>query len=86
MNHDSKLGSKIKRQISRFASHLGEGMDKVTRRFVGEMLYGMQASKDVKASEAARLDLEVVPGGGPLSSGLDHEQQRGGRQNIRRLR
>jgi len=55
MNHDSKLGSKIKWQISRFASHLGEGMDKMTRRFVGEMLCGRQASKDVKVSEVARM-------------------------------
>lgn len=29
-------------------------MDKVKRRFVGEMLYGIQAAKDIKVSEIAR--------------------------------
>jgi hypothetical protein len=54
MGEDSKLGSKIKAQITRFAGRLTEGMDKVTRRWVSEMLYGIQASKEVKVSEAAR--------------------------------
>ena len=54
MAQDSKLGTKIKWQISRFTSRLCEGQDKITRRFVGEMLYGIQASKDVKVSEVAR--------------------------------
>lgn len=54
MTQDSKLGTKIKWQISRFTSRLCEGLDKVTRRFVGEMLYGIQAAKDVKVSEVAR--------------------------------
>ena len=54
MGEDSKLGSKIKSQITRFAGRLTEGMDKVTRRWVSEMLYGIQASKDVKVSEVAR--------------------------------
>ena len=54
MGEDSKLGAKIKSQITRFASRLTEGMDKVERRFVGEMLYGIQASEEVKVSEVAR--------------------------------
>lgn len=54
MREDSKLASKIKSQISRFASRLTEGLDKVKRRFVSEMLYGVQAAKDVKVSEIAR--------------------------------
>ena len=54
MNQDNKLGPKIKWQVSRFTSRLCEGMDKLTRRFVGEMLYGIQAAKDVKVSEVAR--------------------------------
>jgi hypothetical protein len=54
MGEDSKLGSKIKAQITRYGSRLTEGMDKVKRRFVAEMLYGIQASKDIKVSEVAR--------------------------------
>ena len=54
MGEDSKLGSKIKAQITRFGSRLTEGMDKVKRRLVGEMLYGIHAAKDIKVSEVAR--------------------------------
>jgi hypothetical protein len=46
MGEDSKLGAKIKSQITRFAGRLTEGMDKVKRRFVTEMLYGIQAPKE----------------------------------------
>lgn len=60
MGEDSKLGSKIKAQITRFAGRLTEGMDKVTRRWVSEMLYGIQASKDVKVSEVARSLQEPI--------------------------
>ena len=38
MGEDSKLGAKIKWQITRFAGKLTEGMDKVTRRWVSEMI------------------------------------------------
>lgn len=54
MSEDSRLTWKIKAQVSRYAGRLTEGLGKVTRRFVGEMLYGMQAAKDVKVSEVAR--------------------------------
>ena len=60
MSEDSKLGSKIKPQITRFASRLSEWMDKATRRLVSEMLYGIQASKDVKVSEVARSLQEPI--------------------------
>lgn len=60
MNQDNKLGAKIKRQITRFTTRLCVGMDKVKRRFVGEMLYGIQASKDVKVSEVARSLNETI--------------------------
>ena len=61
MGEDSKLGSKIKAQITRFGSRLTEGMDKVKRRLVGEMLYGIQAAKDIKVSEIARSLGEDIP-------------------------
>jgi hypothetical protein len=54
MADDSKLGSKIKQQISRFAGQLATGLNKTGRRFVAEMLYGIQAAKDVKVSNVAR--------------------------------
>jgi hypothetical protein len=54
MGEDSKLGSKIKAQITRFSGQLGEGLGKVRRRLVSEMVYGIQAAEDVKVSEIAR--------------------------------
>jgi len=54
MRNDSKLASKIKAQISRFAHRLTDRFGKVERRFVSEMLYGIQAAKDLKVSEIAR--------------------------------
>jgi len=60
MSDDSKLTGKIKAQMSRYAARLTEGLSKVKRRFVGEMLYGMQAAKDVKVSEVARCLNEPI--------------------------
>lgn len=54
MQNDSRLSGKIKAQITRFAGRLTEGLGRVTRRWISEMLYGIQASKDVKVSEVAR--------------------------------
>jgi len=54
MSNDSKLGGKIKSQIGRFAGRLTHGLNKAKCRFVGEMLYGIQAAKDVKLSNIAR--------------------------------
>ena len=60
MREDSKLGSKIKAQITRFSGQIGEGLDKVRRRLVSEMLYGIQAAEDVKVSEIARTLNEPI--------------------------
>lgn len=61
MRDDSKLASKIKAHISRFAHRVTEGLGRVERRFVSEMLYGIQAAKDLKVSEIARsLNEEIA--------------------------
>ena len=60
MGDDSRLEGKIKAQITRFASRLTDGWAKPLRRFVGEMLYGLQAAEDVKVSEIARSLNEKV--------------------------
>lgn len=54
MGEDSRLGSRIKAQITRFCGGLTEGMGKVARRWVSEMIYGIQAAQDVKVSEVSR--------------------------------
>lgn len=60
MSDDSRLRGKIKGQITRFASRLTEGWAKPLRRFVGQMLYGLQAAEDVKISNIARSLNESV--------------------------
>ena len=54
MSKDSRLASKIKAQMTRFVGRLAEGDGRPERRFVGEMLYGLQAARDVKLSEIGR--------------------------------
>ena len=54
MAEDIRLSAKVKNQITRFAARLGAGLSKPDRRFVTEMLYGIQAGKDVKVSNIAR--------------------------------
>ena len=54
MSDDSKLGWRIKQQIRRFAGSLSEGLHAARRRLGCEMLYGIQASEDVKVSNVAR--------------------------------
>lgn len=54
MGEDSKLAWRVKRQIGRFCDRVSEGLGKVRRRFIGEMIYGMQCAKDVKLSNVSR--------------------------------
>jgi len=60
MSDDSCLEGKIKAQITRFASRLTDGWAKPLRRFVGQMLYGLQAAEDVKVSNIARALNETI--------------------------
>ena len=61
MGEDSKLAWRVKRQIQGFCDRLTEGFGKVRRRFISEMIYGMQCAKDVKLSNAARSLRETIP-------------------------
>jgi hypothetical protein len=54
MGDDSKLIWRIKQQIRRFANRVSDGLHAPHRRLVSEMLYGIQASEDVKVSNVAR--------------------------------
>ncbi|MBU1073265.1 transposase, partial [bacterium] len=55
-----RLSAKVKGQITRFARRLGAGLTKPDRRLVTEMLYGIQAGKDVKISNIARALNEPI--------------------------
>jgi len=61
MENDSKIAGKIKAQITRFGNWLGEGLKKPDRKFLREIIYGIQASKDVKLSNISRALGEDIP-------------------------
>ena len=61
MEHDSKIAGKIKAQITRFAHKISGGYRKPVRKWMVQMLYGIQASKDVKLSNIARSLNEEIP-------------------------
>jgi len=54
MEHHSKLAVKVKGQITRFSNKISEGYRKPVRKWVLQMLYGIQASKDVRPFNIAR--------------------------------
>jgi len=61
MEHSSKIAGKIKAQITRFAHKISSGYKKPARKWMIQMLYGIQASKDVKLSNIARsLNEEIA--------------------------
>ena len=60
MQH-SKIRSRLKAQLTRFTSELTAGLSKPLQNFVGEMLFGIQASQDVKLSSIARSLQEQIP-------------------------
>lgn len=61
MQNGSKLGAKIKAQVSRYCDRLSEGTNKAARRFFHEMVYGILATQDVKLSNVARTLDEEIP-------------------------
>ena len=58
---DSKLRSRLKAQLTKFCSELCLGLSGPLEKFVGQMLFGIQASQDVKLSNIARSLKEEIP-------------------------
>lgn len=46
--------SRFKAQANKFSGILGKGLGKTTQRLIKEMIYGVQAAKDIKISNVAR--------------------------------
>lgn len=62
MNKHSKIAGKVKLQIKKFAGEIGKGLKKTRKRFMEEMLFGIQAERDIKLSNVARsLNEEIKP-------------------------
>jgi hypothetical protein len=61
--HDSRIRSRLKAQLSKFCGELCAGLSKPLEKFAGQMLFGIQASQDVKLSNIARSlkeDIELI--------------------------
>lgn len=58
---NGKIAGKIKRQISLFCTHLSYGLPRPKRKFIHQMIYGIQASKDIKLSSITRALGEDIP-------------------------
>jgi len=58
--HDSKVRSRLKAQLTKFASGLCVDLSKPLARFVSQMLFGIQSSQDVKLSNIARSLQEEI--------------------------
>ena len=58
---DSRLQSRLKAQLTKFSSELCAGLSRPLEKFVTQMLFGIQASQDVKLSNIARSLKEDIP-------------------------
>jgi Transposase DDE domain len=56
----SKVRSRLKAQLTKFTLELSQCLSKPLQKFVGEMLFGIQASQDVKLSNIARSLKEEI--------------------------
>jgi hypothetical protein len=59
--HDSKIQSRLKAQLTKFCSELCAGLSRPLEKFACQMLFGIQASQDVKLSNIARSLKEEIP-------------------------
>lgn len=61
MTGDSRTVAVIKGQMSKFSGIISKDLSKAKRRLVREMLYGIQAGKDIKLSCVSRALNESIP-------------------------
>lgn len=52
--NSSKVATRLREQVIRFSGEVSAGLGKVARRFVAEMLYGIQASQSVVLTQITR--------------------------------
>lgn len=74
MSSESRITASLKGQLSKFSGIISRGFKKPKQKLVKEMLYGIQASKDVKLSNVARTlkeDQKLIKTEDRLSRNLD---------------
>jgi hypothetical protein len=60
MSYNTTEGKKVQHQIERYAKKITKGLSKAKRKFISQMLFGMQASRDVKLSNVSRSLKEEI--------------------------
>lgn len=74
MSSESRTVANLKGQLSKFSGIISKGFNKPKQRLIKEMLYGIQASKDVKLSNIGRTlkeDQRLIKTEDRLSRNLD---------------
>lgn len=59
--HDNKIQSRLKAQLTKFCAELCANLSRPLEKFACQMLFGIQASQDVKLSNIARSLKEEIP-------------------------
>ena len=54
MNYFTAITNEMKRESVNFAKKMSKGLSKPNQKFIGDMIYGISASKDIKISKIAR--------------------------------
>ena len=73
MKDDILIREKVNEQLVKFSDKLSEGLKKTKKKFIHQMLFGIQASKDIKLSEIARSleeDIRLIKTENRLSRNL----------------
>jgi hypothetical protein len=68
MSENSRTVANLKGQLSKFSGIISRGLRKPKQKLIKEMLYGIQAAKDVKLSNIARTlkkDQALIQDRGP---------------------
>ncbi len=61
MTENSRIAAVVKGQLSKFSGIISKGLPKAKQRLVREMIYGIQAGKDIKLSSISRSLNEPFP-------------------------
>jgi hypothetical protein len=77
MSANTRTAAAIKAQLSKFSGIITRGLSKPKRRLIKEMIYGIQAAKDVKLSNITRTlnePIALIKTEDRLSRNLDDEE------------
>jgi hypothetical protein len=77
MSANARTAAAIKGQLSKFSGIITQGLSKPKRRLIKEMIYGIQAAKDVKLSNITRAlnePIALIKTEDRLSRNLDDEE------------